>query len=262
MDRLAIQIPTRALRSLRFARAHQFTTFALQKRQNVQKRLRSTGRQPEGHQAVPLTGYYADILEASTKRDEEKHDISDEPTEKTQQATQTAPESSSPEPSFTTDKEDQTEIPQIVFGSRIAGPAGERADINAASREVAGVKVPPKPEEPDNCCMSGCVNCVWDLYREDLEEWSAKSAAAREQLQAQGSSGSATDTGSQESKTPSKPRASSKNDGGESDNAWVSDPATSGNEEDLLGNIPVGMREFMRMEKALKMKSTPKRPDS
>lgn len=26
---------------------------------------------------------------------------------------------------------------------------------------VAGVRIPPKPLEPDNCCMSGCVNCTW-----------------------------------------------------------------------------------------------------
>ncbi|CCU81617.1 unnamed protein product [Blumeria hordei] len=29
----------------------------------------------------------------------------------------------------------------------------------------------PKPTEPDNCCMGGCVNCVWDRYHEEVEEW-------------------------------------------------------------------------------------------
>lgn len=31
-----------------------------------------------------------------------------------------------------------------------------------------------RPQEPDNCCMSGCVNCVWDVYREEVEEWASR----------------------------------------------------------------------------------------
>lgn len=34
--------------------------------------------------------------------------------------------------------------------------------------------VPDKPPEPDNCCMSGCINCVWELYRDDIKEWNDK----------------------------------------------------------------------------------------
>ncbi|KAI0070537.1 hypothetical protein K474DRAFT_1608515 [Panus rudis PR-1116 ss-1] len=29
----------------------------------------------------------------------------------------------------------------------------------------------PKPPEPDECCMSGCAVCVYDLYNEALEEY-------------------------------------------------------------------------------------------
>ncbi|CAN4083362.1 unnamed protein product [Withania somnifera] len=32
---------------------------------------------------------------------------------------------------------------------------------------------PPPPEKPlpDDCCGSGCVRCVWDMYYEELEEY-------------------------------------------------------------------------------------------
>ncbi|KAI9168244.1 hypothetical protein H9P43_007616 [Blastocladiella emersonii ATCC 22665] len=40
---------------------------------------------------------------------------------------------------------------------------------------------PMLPEAPDNCCMSGCINCVWNLYMDDfllqsrsLRAWHAK----------------------------------------------------------------------------------------
>lgn len=44
--------------------------------------------------------------------------------------------------------------PLIIFGSRLAGPASRPAPLPEKIREVEGIKVPPRPEEPDNCCMS------------------------------------------------------------------------------------------------------------
>ncbi|KAK7386551.1 hypothetical protein VNO78_26876 [Psophocarpus tetragonolobus] len=34
-------------------------------------------------------------------------------------------------------------------------------------------QVPPPPEkpEPGDCCGSGCVRCVWDIYYEELEQY-------------------------------------------------------------------------------------------
>lgn len=42
----------------------------------------------------------------------------------------------------------------IVFGSRLAGPVAKPAPTLGKIRIVEGIKVPPRPEEPDNCCMS------------------------------------------------------------------------------------------------------------
>ena len=72
--------------------------------------------------------------------------------------------------------------------------------------------------------MSGCVNCVWDVYRDDLEEWAAKRKEADRRLRAEDSID---------------------DDGGA---LWA------GGREDLFGGVPVGIREFMRTEKALKEK--------
>ncbi|PIA14276.1 hypothetical protein COEREDRAFT_28860, partial [Coemansia reversa NRRL 1564] len=47
--------------------------------------------------------------------------------------------------------------------------------------------LPPKPDPPRNedCCMSGCEFCVWDLYDEDMREYQKHATAIREALKAQ-----------------------------------------------------------------------------
>jgi hypothetical protein len=42
----------------------------------------------------------------------------------------------------------------IVFGSRLGGPVAKPAPTLEKIRIVEGIKVPPRPVEPDNCCMS------------------------------------------------------------------------------------------------------------
>ncbi|KAJ3157630.1 hypothetical protein HDU89_000006 [Geranomyces variabilis] len=47
----------------------------------------------------------------------------------------------------------------------------------AAGEELARLNAEEKslvpPEVPTNCCMSGCVNCTWDLYQDDMEAFQA-----------------------------------------------------------------------------------------
>lgn len=131
--------------------------------------------------------------------------------------------------------------------------------------------------------MSGCVNCVWDRYRDDMEEWAALSLQAEAALQAQRSQGSPEELGkvSAVKGMPSVRRAggaevaaaaasnavSMDDDGGGSDTNWV-DPlaavktAAGGDakiakdfwDDELYKNVPVGIREFMKQEKRLKEK--------
>ena len=110
---------------------------------------------------------------------------------------------------------------RIVFGSRLAGPGERKKELEAQSRLVAGVLVPPKPEEPDNCCMSGCVNCVWDRFRDEMEDWAEKSKEAQKRMSA---------------------AASTKEDRG----------SEVEGQADLFEGVPVGIREFMKTEKKLK----------
>ena len=137
-----------------------------------------------------------------------------------------------------------------MFGSRIAGPAERKAEIEAASQEIAGVMVPPRPTEPDNCCMSGCVNCVWELYRDEMEEWAAKSAEARAALQARRERGKGAETIISKGGTPTHVAISMDDDGGGRETNW----GAGADQEELFGDIPVGIREFMKTEKKLKQR--------
>ncbi|KAG8423969.1 hypothetical protein J3459_006738 [Metarhizium acridum] len=130
---------------------------------------------------------------------------------------------------------------RIIFGSRLLGPAEEAGRLalkQAKSTYIAGVLVPPRPEEPDNCCMSGCVNCVWERYREDMEEWTASRKEAERRLKASGRTVDA--------------------DGGGSETNWNAPAVGNGKiakdmwDEEVYQSVPVGIREFMKQEKRLK----------
>ncbi|CUS13170.1 unnamed protein product, partial [Tuber aestivum] len=71
---------------------------------------------------------------------------------------------------------------RVTFVTPLAGPTKRREAKRSGGRVVAGVWIPPKPVEPDDCCMSGCVNCTWEVFREDLEEWKSAERRARAAL--------------------------------------------------------------------------------
>lgn len=98
--------------------------------------------------------------------------------------------------------------------------------------------------------MSGCVNCVWDQYRDELEEWAAKSTEARGRLEAQRMEMAAsTNSGTDQ---PTHVISSIDDDGGGSDTNWIDAGPNAG--KDLFEDVPIGIREFMKAEKRLKEK--------
>ncbi|PWY64749.1 hypothetical protein BO70DRAFT_192222 [Aspergillus heteromorphus CBS 117.55] len=195
------------------------------------------GADSRAPQAHPLSGYYHDILSTRSPYGDPV-----KPTHQPEQPTQPAP----PEPQTPQDKM------SIVFGTRLAGP-GRTSRYNPGStpdavwKTINGVAIPPRPEEPDNCCMSGCVHCVWDDYRDELEEWAARLDQAKTKPVTQSHATDLRHTPRAEVATASR---SMEDDGGGSETNW-SPPDSS---EDLFANIPVGIREFMKTEKKLKQR--------
>ncbi|TKA32031.1 hypothetical protein B0A50_01277 [Salinomyces thailandicus] len=174
-----------------------------------------------------------------------------------------APPPSSPD-TPQNEKEDRLQRARVVFGSRLLAPADRRREIEALSQNIAGVLVPPRPDEPDNCCMSGCVNCVWDKYGEEMEEWALKSREAKARVEELRVGGKATGVMSKDKGAPGHVAVSMDDDGGGSETNWVGGGdggggvtgkgEVPGGEEDLFKGVPVGIREFMRTEKRLKEK--------
>ena len=103
--------------------------------------------------------------------------------------------------------------------------------------------------------MSGCVNCVWDRYQDEVEDWVAKSSEARAKMEAQRASKE--ETSPPRTELPNHVASSMDDDGGGSEALWGEGEdnsllALGGKAEDLMQGVPVGIREFMRTEKRLK----------
>ncbi|KKZ63049.1 hypothetical protein EMCG_02550 [[Emmonsia] crescens] len=218
------------------------------------------------HQAHPLQGYYLDILS--------------NPYQLYPAYTQTQPLESAPERT-------PAEKMSIVFGTRLAGPgysgSSGRYDPGGRTPEstwhvINGVPIPPRPHEPDNCCMSGCVHCVWDDYRDEVEGWAERVREARRHGEepkqkkgkrkgrGKGNKGIIAEEGDDGlfvgemrhklRKEVESASMSMDDDGGGSEANWDGGIGVGigEDEDDLFSGIPVGIREFMKTEKRLREK--------
>ena len=115
---------------------------------------------------------------------------------------------------------------------------------------INGVPIPPRPAEPDNCCMSGCVHCVWDDYRDDIEQWAGRLHEA--QAQARNRGGHQTPKVDMARPEVTQASGSMDDDGGGSEALWQTPPGAADDGSDLFATIPVGIREFMATEKKIR----------
>ncbi|KXS97013.1 hypothetical protein AC578_1877 [Pseudocercospora eumusae] len=204
--------------------------------------------QPE--QVRQIQGYYADLLDAPLRKEPQHID---------RPYADPSPEDPMP---MLTEKEKTRARARKVFGDRLADAAERKRQMESKSQMIAGILVPPKPEEPDNCCMSGCVNCVWERFREELEEYAMKMREAKQKLQALRTSGQATGMMGKEAGMPDHVAISMDDDGGGSETLWressgteaMASPVDIEGDTDPLEGIPIGIREFMKTEKKLKQK--------
>jgi hypothetical protein len=173
-------------------------------------------------QAQPLGGFYEDLLAAPVP-----------------QAAQLR-ESEESEP--------QSSGPKIFYGAERKYRGGISDTPDSTWRTVNGVPIPPRPAEPDNCCMSGCVHCVWDDYRDEVETWAVRLRQA--QAKAHGVEMASPKAGMSRPEVADA-STSMDDDGGSSEALWDS-AATVAPGEDLFEGIPVGIREFMATEKRLR----------
>ncbi|EGY23342.1 hypothetical protein VD0002_g5546 [Verticillium dahliae] len=215
---------------------------------------------PSNKQAHPIGNFYQAMLDDPQPipgQKPEQPPASAAPSAKKEPAKKQQEEPPVPSPPPATAEEKA----RLVFGEIRSGPRA-RAERLAAARAktvtIAGVLVPPRPVEPDNCCMSGCVNCVYDLFQEELEEWSAAKKEADARLAAQQAEALAETEAEQASGSSAGGGSGSVDgDGRGSELNWVPQPPEQGPakhawDEGLYADIPVGIREFMKTEKRLK----------
>ncbi|CAK9440987.1 uncharacterized protein LODBEIA_P48560 [Lodderomyces beijingensis] len=150
---------------------------------------------------------------------------------------------------------------RVVFGGRIKGEDRQSSSRveRGESRVIAGVTVPSRPPEPDNCCMSGCINCVWELFEEDLKEWSEKREEAASKLVAAGPAGG---RWPEHFHAPLKlldrahyPESlKDKSDDELFGGAKGHQGSSKAEEDEKWGDVPVSIRVFAATEKRLKLK--------
>ncbi|EJT99204.1 hypothetical protein DACRYDRAFT_23815 [Dacryopinax primogenitus] len=128
---------------------------------------------------------------------------------------------------------------EVIPAEMTSAPLSTRVD-GKSKRVLKGIELPemPMPPASDECCMSGCATCVYDLYTEVLEAYHADLLVARQKLTA--------------AAVP--------------ESLWPEDVLSSGTDgksagkkakeavDDEISRLDVSLKAFLAMERALKTK--------
>ncbi|KAF9110764.1 hypothetical protein BGX27_005908 [Mortierella sp. AM989] len=82
-------------------------------------------------------------------------------------------------------------LPTTVSRSSTTLSTGSESSLSKPSAESTlyhGFSIPVKPTPPgsEDCCMSGCAHCVYDIYEEDRQEYKRKLAKVLEEIEKAG----------------------------------------------------------------------------
>jgi len=94
--------------------------------------------------------------------------------------------------------------------------------------------------------MSGCVNCVWDVYREEVEEWASRKKEREMKGLMRVTAGSEGERGGRVGAMGEEIA------GGNLDEMDQEFEGVDLTDEGLFEGVPVGIREFMATEKRLR----------
>ncbi|KAJ0232665.1 hypothetical protein HA466_0289010 [Hirschfeldia incana] len=78
-------------------------------------------------------------------------------------------------------REQQQPITMATNGDKTSTEVKDKVVVEKKDKDKKeDVSLPPPPEkpEPGDCCGSGCVRCVWDMYYDELEEYNNKLSAS------------------------------------------------------------------------------------
>ncbi|KAL6518473.1 hypothetical protein OROGR_018975 [Orobanche gracilis] len=77
-------------------------------------------------------------------------------------------------PKIMADEPKKTDVqPQHDSATTMLDVSESKDGKQNGSEKMPAAEIPPPPEKPlpGDCCGSGCVRCVWDVYYEELEEY-------------------------------------------------------------------------------------------